>query len=140
MAGIKHNVIITAPPAQVFAAVTEQAGLAAWWTPETIAQPELGAILEFKFGKRYHNKMELIALEPDRFVKWKCIKGDAEWVSTILTFNLTEKNGQTLLRFTHGEWEAETDFFATCNYHWGYYMRSLKLYCETGQGTPYPAE
>ncbi len=140
MAAIKHYLIIDAPPQRVYQAVTEQTGLAAWWTQETVAQPELGAILEFTFGNRYHDKMEVLLLEPGRQVKWRCIEGDAEWVGTELIFDLAEEKGGTVLRFTHGGWVSETDFFANCNYHWGYYMRSLKLYCETGRGTPFGAE
>jgi hypothetical protein len=34
-------------------------------------------------------------------------------------------------------WREPTDFFASCNYHWGYYLRSLKLLLETGEGTPF---
>jgi hypothetical protein len=41
------------------------------------------------------------------------------------------------LRFTHGAWREMTDFFAACNYNWGFYMRSLKAYCETGKGQPF---
>ena len=25
----------------------------------------------------------------------------------------------------------------TYNFNWGYYLQSLKLYCETGMGTPF---
>ena len=57
---------------------------------------------------------------------------------------ITEEEGlknwwtnQTILRFTHGNWRESTDFFASCNYHWGYYLRSLKLLLETGEGTPF---
>ena len=32
---------------------------------------------------------------------------------------------------------TEQDGLATCNYHWGFYMRSLKSYCETGKGQPF---
>ena len=58
----------------------------------------------------------------------------------VFIFDLEEKGGNTILRFTHGNWKEETDFFAFCNYNWGYYMKSLAKYCEEGKGTPFREE
>ncbi len=81
--------------------------------------------------------MKIVKLVPNRTVEWECIKGDNEWIGTNFVFNLEEKENETILKFTHAKWREETDFFASCNYHWGYYLRSVKLYCETGSGTPF---
>ena len=70
-------------------------------------------------------------------VEWKCLEADPEWIETFIAFELEEKDDQTILRFTHGNWKKDTDFYATCNYHWGHYMKSIKDYCETGKGQPY---
>ncbi len=51
--------LVDAPIDVVYKAITEQEGLAAWWTFETIATPEVGSIAEFKFGDRYLNKMKV---------------------------------------------------------------------------------
>jgi uncharacterized protein YndB with AHSA1/START domain len=140
MTRISHYLIIRAEPSTVYRAIAEQSGLQAWWTGDVIAKPEVGTIAEFKFGDRYHNKMKIVRLEADSLVEWECVFGDPEWIGTALTFQLERKNEQTVLRFQHGNWRKATDFFASCNYHWGYYLRSLKLYCETGTGTPFTDE
>jgi hypothetical protein len=44
----------------------------------------------------------------------------------------------TLLIFHHDNWKAYTLMFAECSYTWGQFLKSLKLYCETGKGTPWP--
>jgi hypothetical protein len=44
----------------------------------------------------------------------------------------------TLLIFHHDDWKDYTPMFAECNYTWGQFLRSLKLLCETGKGTPFP--
>lgn len=138
MPSIKHYFAIMAPVERVFAAVTEQEGLASWWTRETVAEPRVGAINEFTFGERWHNKMKVTALEPNRRVEWECIEAAQEWVGTTITFDLEPRDdGATLVRFGHNDWAEQTDFFADCNYNWGYYMRSLKQYVETGAGTPF---
>jgi hypothetical protein len=45
----------------------------------------------------------------------------------------------TIVLFTHEGWKEETNEFASCSYTWALFLRSLKLLCETGSGTPYPA-
>jgi uncharacterized protein YndB with AHSA1/START domain len=137
---IRHFLVITAPAERVYRAVTEQDGLAGWWTPETIAKPEIGHINEFRFGDRYHNKMRISELKPNEKVVWECLQGDKEWVGTNISFDLENKDSSTILRFAHSGWKNETDFFASCNFNWGYYMQSLKSYCETGRGAPYREE
>jgi hypothetical protein len=58
-------------------------------------------------------------------------------VGTKIAFDLEKQSDQTLLRFFHTGWRQQTDFYASCNYNWGFYMRSLKLYSETGRGEPF---
>lgn len=43
MAEIQHYLIVDASAAAVYEAVTTQAGLAAWWTVQTVARREVGA-------------------------------------------------------------------------------------------------
>jgi uncharacterized protein YndB with AHSA1/START domain len=137
MYDIKHLVTIDAPLPLVYMALTEQEGLAGWWTTDTIAKPIIGSIAGFRFGDQYHNTMRIEVLEADSRVEWICLDGDPEWVDTTLVFEIEARDGSTVLRFTHGAWREMTDFFAACNYNWGFYMRSLKAYCETGKGQPF---
>ena len=137
MAEIRHYLIIDASPGKVYEAVTTRAGLAAWWTEQTVAEPAVDAIIEFRFGEQYHNKMRVMELQENRRVEWECLEGDAQWVGTTFAFELEEREGKMVLRFLHGNWRETTDFYASCNYHWGYYLRSLKLFCETGAGHPF---
>ena len=81
--------------------------------------------------------MKVTYLEPNKKIEWECLEGDKEWVGTTTIFDIEKKGVGIILRFKHGNWKAETDFFASCNYHWGYYMSSLAKYCETGKGTPF---
>ena len=137
MASIKHYLLITALPEKVYKAITTTGGLRGWWTKEAKTDEQVGGVAEFKFGERYHDKMRIVKLQPNKMVEWECFEDDKEWVGTTFIFKLEKKDGNTILRFTHGNWKKETDFFASCNYHWGYYMRSLARYCETGEGTPF---
>ena len=135
MPEIRHNVIIKTTPEKVYEAITTQQGLANWWAKQTIAKPEVGFVNIFTFGT-FRNEMKIIILNPNKKVEWKCINSIEEWIDTNILFELEEKEGHTLLRFTHSGWRAVTDTFAGCNYDWGRFMTSLKLFCETGTGTP----
>jgi ribosomal-protein-alanine N-acetyltransferase len=137
LAELRHLVAIDAPVSAVYRALTEQAGLAGWWTTAVVAEPRVGSVAEFDFGDRYHNEMRVAALDRDARVEWHCLDGDDEWIGTSLVFSLQPDDGGTIVRLTHGGWRAETDFFAACNSNWGFYMRSLKSFCETGEGDPH---
>src|SRR5580692_8199996 len=53
-----------------------------------------------------------------------------EWSGTRLLFDLAEQKGQTLLRFTHADWQAETDYFIACTTTWGELMFRIKAVAE----------
>ena len=137
MPSIKHYLPIKAHPEKVYNAITKTGGLCGWWTVEAKADERVGGTAEFVFGERYYNKMRISNLEPDKKLEWVCLEGDKEWIGTTFLFDLEEKDGSTILRFSHNNWKEDTDFFASCNYNWGYYLKSLKQYCETGEGTPF---
>nr|WP_294948528.1 SRPBCC domain-containing protein [uncultured Mucilaginibacter sp.] len=159
MPNINHALIIEATAQTVYDAITSQEGLSAWWTPDTEANKQVNSTLRFHFGAGYFKEMVLIAAEPFEPVKWSCIKGADEWVGTNLSFKLIpgtreslltaypEMLGQleqlkndtaTLLVFSHDDWRDNTLMFAECSYTWGQFLRSLKLFCETGKGKPWP--
>jgi uncharacterized protein YndB with AHSA1/START domain len=135
MADIRMNVTIKVAPQIVYNAITSQEGLSNWWAKETIAKPEVGFVNVFTFGK-FRNEMKVTKLVPDKRVEWECINSIEEWIGTGINFDLEEKEGKTIVRFTHGGWKAVTDLFAGCTYDWARFMTSLKSLCETGSGTP----
>lgn len=135
MAEIKHKLVIKTTPEKVYEAITTQQGLAGWWAKQTTAKPEVGFVNTFTFGE-FRNEMEVSLLNANKRVEWQCINSIEEWIDTTITFDLEEKDGHTILRFTHAGWKAVTDTFADCNYDWGRFMASLKSLCETGTGTP----
>lgn len=135
---IYHRLLIEAPVEKVYQALTTQEGLAGWWTPDTLAKPEVGSILRFAFGPDYFKEMKVEELKPYSKVKWLCIKAYEEWVGTTLTFELEPHRKGCILFFHHDGWKNYTPEFASCSYDWALFFRSLKFLCETGKGFPYP--
>ena len=139
MADIKHLLEINASKEKVYEAITTQNGLANWWTQDVSAKPEVGSIASFRFGDIFSADLKVIALEDNRVVKWECVdSSEEEWVKTDFTITLEETESGTLLRFSHDNWwKGMTDGFQRSNFLWGYYLQSLKEYCESGRGRPY---
>lgn len=161
MPNIHQTVFIGAPAEKVYSAITSREGLAGWWTPAAEAKAEVDSVARFPFGSDYFKEMKITDLVPPHRVKWNCIKGDAEWVGTTLSFQLKpgekgillgahpevrdqirQQQGDrgTLLVFHHDNWKDYTLQFAECSYTWGQFLRSLKLWCETGKGHPWPLQ
>jgi uncharacterized protein YndB with AHSA1/START domain len=134
---IYHRLLIEAPVEKVYEAITTQKGLAGWWTPETIAKPEVGTIMKFSFGD-YHKEIKIEELKPYSKVKWLCLKAFPEWIGTTLIFQLEPHAKGSVLFFHHDGWKEYSDEFASCSYDWALFFRSLKFLCETGKGFPYP--
>jgi hypothetical protein len=84
--------------------------------------------------------MEVARLDPAGHVSWNCIEGADEWVGTKLSFDLTSKDDETVVLFTHAEWRDPSEFMAHCSARWAYFLLSLKSLVETGKGTPFPED
>ncbi|MBZ4190264.1 SRPBCC family protein [Niabella beijingensis] len=135
---ICHRLLIKAPVEKVYEAVTTREGLAGWWTPDTVARPEVGAVLRFAFGPDYFKEMEVLELQPYSRVQWRCLKAFEDWIGTTLTFELSPHKDGCVLLFHHDGWKEYTPEFASCSFDWALFFRSLKFLCETGKGFPYP--
>lgn len=159
MPDIHHAVLIGAPIEKVYYAITTQEGLSAWWTPNTKTTAELNSVALFYFGNNYVKEMKITELKPFEYVKWNCIKATEQWIGTNIFFKLINGDNKTLLNlypdilgqveqlniekgtlllFEHTEWKEYTLMFAECSYTWGQFLKSLKIYCETGKGQPWP--
>jgi uncharacterized protein YndB with AHSA1/START domain len=159
MPNIHNAVLIGSSIEKVYESITSSEGLSAWWTPNAKTTVEINSVASFPFGNDYIKEMKITELKPFESVKWACIKGTDEWIGTNISFKLLtadkktlldlypDISGQveqlttdqgTLLIFNHNDWKEYTLMFAECSYTWGQFLKSLKLYCETGKGKPYP--
>jgi len=141
MPDIMHQPTIKATPEAIYAAITEQNGLAAWWTTDTTAKPKVGTVSEFGFGKKdTFIRMQVEELVPFSKVRWRCISGIGEWEHTQLTFELQSKGANTILVFRHLGWRSTDGVLALCSFDWAHYLMSLRSLVETGTGNPHQAK
>ncbi|MBK5272262.1 MAG: SRPBCC domain-containing protein [Bacteroidia bacterium] len=140
MATIKHLFHINAPREKVYQALTTLDGLSNWWTIDTNGETNLGGIVDFGFGNQMATKMKVISLVPGQLVRWECVGGFDEWKRTIITFQLSDNENKTLVRFDHDKWKKTNDFYAACSFSWGLYLESLRHLCQTGTGQAFGTE
>lgn len=131
MPDLNHEVEINASPEKVYDAITTQKGLRSWWTGDSVAEPRVGSVAEFGFYKRaILFRMRIDVLTPGKRVVWACLGDHDEWKGTHLTWDISQKDGKSTLRFVHGGWRAASGFSASCNSTWGELMYRLKDYAE----------
>ena len=137
MANIEHLQTVHAPASKVYEILTTAEGLSEIWTNELIVHNQIGFINEFRFGSNDVTKMRIEELIPDKRIVWQCMDSDAEWIGTMISFDIEERNGKSFITLRHMNWREVTPFYRSCNYNWAIFLYSLKSYCEDGNGTPY---
>lgn len=127
MVDIKHMIAIKAPAEKVFPLVATGAGFSQWWAADVTESGEETTLGFFKRATVYRLHRERSAAP--REIEWRCLSGH-EWEGTRIVFQLKEEKGTTQVRFTHGDWKSETDYFTSCNTTWGELMFRLKAAAE----------
>ncbi len=136
---IKHLFHIAAPQAKVYEAISGKDGLSNWWTSQVSGQPEIGGILQFRFGGGGPD-MKVTGAQANDSLSWECTSGPEGWIGNQISFQLDENDGKTRVRFSHDGWKQQDDFYANSCFSWGRYMESLRQYCQTGQGQGFGTE
>ena len=129
MPDIKHSIQIDAAPQLVHPLVASAEGFSRWWAADVTEDKTTGNVELGFFNRATVYGLHLVPLAAPRQAHWLCHTGK-EWSGTRLLFDLAEQNGKTLLRFTHADWQAETDYFVSCTTTWGELMFRIKAVAE----------
>ena len=141
MKTIIHTVHIAAQASAVFGALTTERGVTSWWSTRADLEPGENGVIRFTFRGDFNPHMRQVRLEPDALVEWECIAGHGNWQDNRFRFILRPEAEATSLQFVQEyAQELDDDTYGTYNFNWGYYLNSLKKYCETGVGTPYQVD
>ena len=138
MPDMHHEVWINTPPEKVYEAITTAEGLRGWWTDDLEADPRVGSTAEFGFNNRSTLfRMRIVELTPGKRVVWECLGDPDEWKGTRLSWEVSEKEGNTILNFVHANWSSTAGYFALCNSTWGELMHRMKAYLEGKEPGPH---
>ena len=134
---IIHVLDIKASPDTVYTAIGTIPGLSGWWTSAITGSPNPGGIIQFRFGEVFRPDMKVLMSDRST-IRWECVSGEKEWAGSTFRFSWDETAGMVRLTFVqeYAHFIAD-EKFGRFNFNWGYYLYSLKKYCETGVGLPF---
>ncbi|GCE16979.1 SRPBCC domain-containing protein [Dictyobacter kobayashii] len=129
---------IAATPGSVFDALTQQDGIARWWTNDLTVKPEVGSLAEFRFTRWGAGilQFEIAELDAGAKVHWFSRKGPPQWAGTSVTWQITPIQDGTKIVFTHDGFAQVDAVYEQTRGNWEYFLDSLKSFLETGKGTP----
>lgn len=135
-------ILVNQSAQEVFKAVTNVRG---WWSEEIEGNTaNLNDEFDYHYEDIHRCKVQLIEVIPNQKIVWlvkenyfKFTEDKTEWTGTKPTFEISEKDGKTELRFTHFGLTSEYECFEICRDAWtNYIQKSLKNLIETGKGSP----
>ena len=127
---IEHLLHINAPLIKVYKAIKELENIKQWYTTDVV--DNLDKTKTFKWGEMF-----LIAkcneIENEK-ITWEFIESSIPIESLFMTYELSENEGKTRVRFTYGNFSEKSDFYANQNFSSAKYLESLRQFCQTGNG------
>jgi uncharacterized protein YndB with AHSA1/START domain len=140
MHDIRHRVGIAAPQDRVYEMLSTKDGLAEFWT-QVEGDSEVGGKLGFFFGTPEPVVVfEVVELVPNGRVQWRCIDGPQDWLGTTVAFDLKESDGETVLLFTHADWQEASELMHHSSTKWATFLIGLRSGLEGGAFTAFPED
>lgn len=134
---VHQTVTIKSSPEAVFRALTQAGELMKWFPTRVESDPRPDG--KFKFTWEFANanengsqQGEYVEVLPNSKLSYTWT---AESISTLVTFHLTESNGETIVELDHSSMQARADSQKLHDMHanqWGFFLMNLKSYLETG--------
>lgn len=133
---IEHLLHINAPLNKVYEAIKDVEKIKKWYTTDIV--DNLDNTKTFKWGEMF-----LIAkcneIENEK-ITWEFIESSMPIESLFMTYELSEKEGKTRVRFTYGNFSENSDFYANQNFSSAKYLESLRQFCQTGNGEAFGSD
>jgi hypothetical protein len=116
-----------------------------WWTEHMEGRSQkLNDEFTVRFGDVHMSKQKLVEVIPDKKVVWlvtdsklNFIRDKQEWTNTRISFELTNHDNQTQIKFTHHGLLPDVECYGACANAWGQYIRgSLFNLMTKGEGNP----
>src|SRR4249919_299867 len=136
------TILVDQTPKEVFDAFNNVRG---WWSENVEGDThKLNDEFIYHYKDIHYCKLKLIELVPDQRVVWlvldnyfKFTEDKSEWKGTKLVFDISQKDDQTGIRFTHEGLVPQYECYEVCREAWtNYITNSLRGLITTGKGQP----
>ena len=133
------SITTDAPPQAVFDGINH---VTAWWTKDLKGNSQnLGDTFRVQFGDVHVSTQKLIELKPFEKIVWlvtdskiNFVDNKQEWEGTQIVFDISPKEDQTEIRFTHVGLKPDLQCYGACSNAWGGYIAgSLLRLISTGE-------
>jgi len=136
------TLLVGQSPGATFNAINNVRG---WWS-ENIdgGTDKLNDEFIYHYKDIHYCKIRVIELVADQKVVWlvldnyfKFTEDKSEWKGTKIVFEISKKDGQTAIKFTHEGLVPQYECYEICREAWtGYIQDSLSSLITTGKGQP----
>jgi len=136
------SITVNATPEEVFKKINS---VTKWWTEDLAgSSQQLNDEFTVRFGDVHVSKQKLVEVIPDKKVVWlvtdsklNFIEDESEWTGTKISFELSNGDNKTQIRFTHVGLVPNVECYKDCVKGWDYYIKGslFKLLTE-GKGSP----
>src|SRR5688572_7126856 len=145
------SILVDKSPNEAYNAINNVRG---WWSEEVEGSTnKVNDVFKYHFEDIHRSEIKVLEMVPGRKVVWlvqenyfkpgifadtpKMTSEKAEWVGTKIAFDISEKDGKTLVKFTHLGLVPEYECFDACSNGWSHYIQqSLFNLINTGKGEP----
>lgn len=136
------TILVAQTPKQAFDAINNVRG---WWSEEIEGNTaKLNSEFKYHYQNVHRCQMKIIESVPGKKVVWlvmdnyfNFIKDNSEWKGTKVIFEISEKDGQTAIVFTHAGLVPQYECYEVCRGAWtNYIQNSLRNLITTGKGQP----
>lgn len=140
------TLLVSKTPVEVFNAINN---VRAWWSEDIEGSTDkLNDVFNYRYQDVHQSKIKLVEVVPGKKVVWLVMENHFsftadknEWTGTRISFEISEKDGKTQLRFTHIGLVPEYECYEVCEEAWTNYINtSLHNLIVTGEGQPNPKE
>lgn len=134
------TLLVDQSPKEVFNAINNVRG---WWSGEIEgSSAKLNDEFTYRYKEIHFSKQRVVEMAPDQKVVWLVTESSLnftedinEWTGTKISFEITEKDGKTELRFSHIGLVPEIECFDACSSAWTQIVnQGLANLITTGKG------
>ncbi|MDC8103148.1 SRPBCC family protein [Chryseobacterium sp. PTM-20240506] len=136
--------IITTPE-KAYEALTRKIPL--WWSEMfNGSSREPDDVFTIQFGDNIHKTFRVKEAVPESRIVWYVVdsliglpelKNQTEWIGTTIVWEIEKNENGILLKLTHRGLHPDVECYHICSNGWVQFINSLKLFLETGTGSPF---